>query len=87
MTHFTLFFGDSSVDEQIKHMLEEWNASNPDVMLVYESIHSDPTSVVRLGINDLPALVLGEEVIAQGTPESWITSLLHHVITKYSANA
>ena len=86
MTHLTLFFGDSVTDQYIKQMLEDWSAGKPDITLKCESIHNDPTSVVRFGITDLPALVMESEVIAQGSPENWITPLLHRMALKRSAS-
>lgn len=82
MTRLTLYFGDSATDEPIKQMLEAWSTDKPNITLKCESIHADPTSAVRLGITDLPALVLGEEVIAQGTPESWIIPLIHRMVSQ-----
>jgi|GEM_PF-2660307 len=80
MTHLTLYYGDSSVDEPIKRMLEAWSVDNPDITLKCESIHNDPTSAVRLGITDLPALVMENEVIAQGSPENWVVTLIHRMV-------
>jgi hypothetical protein len=81
MKKLTLFLGDSDVDTAVKYMLEQWSAANPSVTLTSESIHTDPTPVVRLGITELPALVLDEEVIAQGAPEKWVLPLLDRVFT------
>ncbi len=81
MKKLTLFLGDSDVDTAVKYMLEQWSAANPGVTLTSESIHADPTPVVRLGITELPALVLDEEVIAQGAPEKWVLPLLDRVFT------
>lgn len=82
MTHLTLFFGDSATDEHIKRVLEAWSAGKPDITLKCESIHSDPISAVRLGITDLPALVMESELIAQGSPENWIIPLIHRMVSQ-----
>ncbi len=80
-TNLILFLGDSDIDELIKKMLEDWVTGNQDITLKYESIHTNPTVIVRLGITDLPALVLKEEIIAQGAPENWVRSLLDRVVS------
>jgi hypothetical protein len=79
MKNLTLFMGDSEIDASIKQMLEDWAVDNPDITLKYESIHTNPAAVVRLGISELPALVLKEEIIAQGSHESWVLPLLDRV--------
>jgi hypothetical protein len=87
MKNLTLFLGDSDIDASTKKMLENWITNNPDITLEYKSIHTNPTVVVRLGITDLPALVLKEAIIAQGSPESWIQTLLDRVFTYDDAYA
>lgn len=82
MTRLTLYFGDSATDEPIKQMLEAWSTDKPNITLKCESIHSDPISAVRLGITDLPALVMESELIAQGSPENWIIPLIHRMVSQ-----
>ncbi|MGJ3241277.1 MAG: hypothetical protein ACFE0Q_21400 [Anaerolineae bacterium] len=83
MTYLRLFIGDSEYDEAIKLLLERWISKQTDVQLEYHSIHVNPALIVRLGITELPALVLQEEIIAQGTPENWILPLLDHLLRYY----
>jgi hypothetical protein len=86
MKHFTLYLGNSDIDNMIKHLLEAWSTNTPDVTLDYKSIHANPAGVVRLGITELPALVMDDEVIAQGTPENWITPLLGRLVAWHRAD-
>lgn len=79
MTNLRLFLGDSDRDQMIKQMLDLWVSNKPDISLEYLSIHTNPLTIVRLGITELPALVLQEEIIAQGSPENWVLPLLDRV--------
>jgi len=83
MKTLTLFLGDSDTDVLVQQILERWRVSSPNVVLEYKSIHADPIAVVRLGITEIPALVLEEEVIAQGSPESWVLSLLNRIFSQH----
>lgn len=80
MKHLILYLGSSDADDTIRQMLEEWIADNPDVTLDYKSIHDNPTAAVRLGITDLPALVMEDELVTQGTLENWVMPLLDRMI-------
>jgi hypothetical protein len=60
-------------------MLEAWNADNQPVELDCGSIHMNPTAAVRFAITELPALVMEDELIAQGTPEHRAV-LLNHLV-------
>ena len=84
MTHLTLYLGDSNVDGSIRQMLESWLKDQSGVTLEYRSIHADPTSVVRLGITELPALVLQEEIIAQGDFTNQLLPVLDRVLTNHT---
>ena len=86
MTTLTLFLGDSDADEVIKQMLEAWIIDKSGITLEYTSIHTNPTAVVRLGITNLPALVMQEEIIVQGAPENWVLPLLDRVFTNKTDN-
>lgn len=83
MTHLRLFLGDSDHDAVIKQMLDAWIINKPEISLDCMSIHSDPTVVVRLGITELPALVLQEEIVAQGAPANWVLPLLDRVFANH----
>jgi hypothetical protein len=76
MRTLVLFLGDSEIDTSVRQLLEQWIAATPDITLKCEDIHQNPISVVRLGITELPALVLEEEILAQGPPEKWVLPLL-----------
>ena len=78
-----VFLGDSDADSLVKHLLEDWSINNSDVTLEYQSIHSNPRAVVRLGITDLPALVHQDEIIAQGSLEGWVLSLIGHIFAPH----
>jgi hypothetical protein len=84
MTNLTLYFGDSNIDESIRQILEGWIRDKSGVTLEYLSIHVDPTAVVRLGITELPALVLQEEIVAQGAPINWVLPLLDRVFANHA---
>ncbi len=76
MKKFTLFLGDSKQDEEAKQLVSEWLKQSLLITVHYESVHTNPSTVVRLGITQLPALVLEEEIIAQGALEQWVLTLL-----------
>jgi hypothetical protein len=63
-------------------MLESWSVNHPQVQLDYESIHTNPAAVVRLGITHLPALAIEDELIAQGMPDAWLLPLLDRLFAQ-----
>lgn len=79
MTTLTLFVGDSDADVSVRHMLNSWSTTQPNITLHCESVHMNPAAVVRLGITELPALVTDDEIIAQGPPEDWVPELLSRI--------
>jgi len=58
MKNFILFFGDSDQDEATKQLVSEWLKQSSTVTIQCKSVHANPSAVVRLGITQLPALVL-----------------------------
>lgn len=76
MPTLKLFLGDSDQDTLVKKILDTWVINNSEITLEYHSVHANPGVIVRLGITDLPALVLQDEIIAQGSPENWVVPLL-----------
>lgn len=82
MTQFTLYLGSSPTDGVLKDLLAAWCAERSDISLRYESIHVNPTVVVRLGITQLPALVADNQLIAQGTLENWVVTLLNYLTSQ-----
>lgn len=84
MKHLTLFLGNSDTDEAVKQMLEAWNENNKQVELDCVSIHMNPTAAVRFGITELPALIMEDEMVAQGTPENWVILLLDRLVMQNS---
>jgi len=78
MKHLKLYMG--STDDAVRQLLEEWTSNRPDVTLDCESIHDNPAAAVRMGITKLPALVMEDELVAQGAPENWVTRLLDRLV-------
>jgi hypothetical protein len=81
MKQLTVYIGSSEIDETFRQMLENWGDRHPQIRLDVESIHTNPTAVVRLGITHLPALAIGDELIAQGLPDQWLLPLLDRLFT------
>ncbi len=68
-----LYTGSFEPGNVANERLKLWSATQPDINVIRRSVHDDPAAVVRLGITSVPALVLDEEVIAQGAPDLWLT--------------
>jgi hypothetical protein len=68
-----LYTGSFEPGNVANERLKRWSAAQPDINMVCRSVHDDPAAVVRLGITRVPALVLDNEVIAQGAPDLWLT--------------
>jgi hypothetical protein len=68
-----LYTGSFEPGEIANERLMRWSTTQLDINVVRRSVHDDPAAVVRLGITGVPALVLDEEVIAQGSPDLWLT--------------
>lgn len=77
-TTLILYTGSFEASEIACQQLTLWSKTHPHVNIRRQSVHDDPVAVVRLGITDLPALVLNNEVIAQGPPEYWLTDEFLH---------
>ena len=82
MKRLTLFVGSSEIDRTVRQMLKGWSARHPQIQVDYESVHSNPAAVVRLGITHLPALAIGDELIVQGMPDEWLLPLLDRLLTQ-----
>ncbi len=76
MSTVTIYTGSTPLDTDLAEALQEWSDRQPNVQLIYESIHDNPAAAVCLGITDLPALVVYDELIAQGPPRYWLTDAL-----------
>lgn len=71
-----LYTGSFEAGNLANERLMHWSETQPDIDVVRRSVHDDPAAVVRLGITSVPALVLDDEVIAQGSPDLWLTDEL-----------
>lgn len=81
MQQIILYLGNSDLDQTIRQSIEEWHVYHSSLVVDLRSIHRNPTDAVRLGITDLPALVINNTLIAQGKLENWILPLLEHLFT------
>ncbi len=68
-----LYTGSFEPGEWANERLTRWSETQPNIDVERRSVHDDPVAVVRLGITSVPALVLDDEVIAQGAPDLWLT--------------
>lgn len=68
-----LYTGSFEPGELANERLQLWSKTQPNISVERRSVHDDPAAVVRLGITSVPALVLDDEVIAQGAPDLWLT--------------
>jgi predicted DsbA family dithiol-disulfide isomerase len=68
-----LYTGSCEAGDVAHERLEHWSAAHSDIHVERRSVHDDPTAVVRLGITRVPALVVDDEVLAQGSPDLWLT--------------
>ena len=73
MKTLVLYTGSGEASGLANKRLSEWSKSQPDIDMERRSVHYDPAEVVRLGITSVPALVLDNEVLAQGSPDLWLT--------------
>jgi hypothetical protein len=73
MKRLILYTGSFEAGNLANERLRRWSETQPDINVERRSVHDDPVDVVRLGIKDVPALVLDGEVVAQGAPELWLT--------------
>lgn len=81
MKTLILYTGSFEPGDFAHERLALWSKTQPDITIERRSVHDDPITVVRLGITNVPALVLDDEVIAQGTPELWLTDDLLQSLT------
>lgn len=75
-TTLILYTGRFEAGEFASERLLRWSATQPGIEVIRQSVHDDPAAVVRLGITSVPALVLNDEVVAQGSPDLWLTDSL-----------
>ncbi len=68
-----LYTGSFEAGNVADERLTRWSATQPGIDIERRSVHDYPAEVVRLGITDVPALVVDGEVIAQGAPDLWLT--------------
>jgi len=68
-----LYIGSFEPGEWANERLTRWSETQPNIDVERRSVHDDPVAVVRLGITSVPALMLDDEVIAQGAPDLWLT--------------
>jgi hypothetical protein len=73
--------GTQPIDTATDYALRRWCANQPDVELIYTSIHADPVAAVRCGITHLPALVLGDALVVQGPSETWMADGMLRILT------
>ena len=73
MKTLILYTGSFAAGEFANERLKHWSETRPDINVERRSVHDDPVAVVRLGITSVPALVLDDEVVAQGSPDLWLT--------------
>lgn len=73
MKTLILYTGSCEKSELAYKRLRQWSQTRSDVQVEHRSVHYDPAEVVRLGITSVPALVLDNEVLAQGAPDRWLT--------------
>nr|MBN1228739.1 hypothetical protein [Anaerolineae bacterium] len=79
-----LYRGSLESDETVAERMLAWSNSQPNIEVITRSVHDDPAAVVLLGITEVPALTVEDRVIAQGSPEAWLTesflrSLTHSI--------
>lgn len=69
----TLYIGSThEADCRAETVLRRWSEQQHEVNLICESIHTNPAAAVRLGITSLPALIIHDELVAQGPPDNWL---------------
>ena len=73
MKTLILYTGSFEPGEFANERLQRWSKTQPDINIERRSVHDDPVAVVRLGITSVPALVVDDEVVAQGEPDLWLT--------------
>ena len=73
MKTLLLYTGSFEPGELANERLKRWSETQPDINVERRSVHGDPAAVVRLGITSVPALVMDDEIIVQGSPDFWLT--------------
>lgn len=85
MKTLILYTGSFEPGELANERLKRWCETQFDIDVQRRSVHDDPATVVRLGITSVPALVMDDEVIAQGAPDIWLTEdFLRSLATRVS---